>query len=538
MFRRPSAHCAVVLIAIFGGAAEVVAGPKSFDLDLDLAGVAHALLPWVDEARCLTEDSAREAAASGGGIRFAATHQVDRDLAEEGTWIDLGPEGRLCRWRIESIGARSLNLGFTTFDLPAGASLHVYAPDRAWVGGPFTAEDAREGEFWSPIFPGDALIVELFVPAEPEPRVVLGSVQHDYRGFGRSARQGNCNNDVVCPEADPWREEVRSVGLYTRNGAWRCTGQLVNSYDPARPPYFLTADHCGISIANDQTVVVYWNFESPSCGDLCCGDLSEHTSGSVLLAHYAFSDFSLLRLSSGPDSAFDVVYSGWDARETAQPARTISIHHPNTDEKAISFDLDPPTVTSHLSSFPPGNGSHWRIERWDDGTTEPGSSGGGLWDENHRLIGQLHGGYASCDDDLSDWFGRLSRSWDGGGAASSRLRDWLDPDGTGGLVLDHHDPDESTSIPGATARLRVELGVRPHPAKGAVHLHFSLEREAVVSWEIFDVTGRRLLRANDERLAAGSYERLWSAPPAPGVYLARLILDGETGGSRSLLVVE
>ncbi len=113
----------------------------------------------------------------------------------------------------------------------------------------------------------------------------------------------------------------------------------------------------------------------------------------------------------------------------------MAIHHPNTDEKAISFQYDPLTVTTYRQSGVPGDGSHWRVDDWEDGTTEPGSSGSGLWDPNHRLVGQLHGGYASCSSITSDWYGRLSVSWDGSSSAN-RLRDWLDPSGSGQRVAD------------------------------------------------------------------------------------------------------
>ncbi|MCA9297224.1 MAG: hypothetical protein KC983_11920, partial [Phycisphaerales bacterium] len=69
------------------------------------------------------------------------------------------------------------------------------------------------------------------------------------------------------------------------------------------------------------------------------------------------------------------------------------------------------------------------------GTTEPGSSGSPLYNQDHQIIGQLHGGFAACGNDDSDWYGKFSVSWTGGGSSSTRLRDWLDPDSTGTLVL-------------------------------------------------------------------------------------------------------
>lgn len=76
---------------------------------------------------------------------------------------------------------------------------------------------------------------------------------------------------------------------------------------------------------------------------------------------------------------------------------------------------------------------------WDIGTTEPGSSGSPLFNQDNRVIGQLHGGDAACDNDESDWYGAFYASWTGGDKSSSRLLDWLDPGNTGQLFIDGRD---------------------------------------------------------------------------------------------------
>jgi hypothetical protein len=108
----------------------------------------------------------------------------------------------------------------------------------------------------------------------------------------------------------------------------------------------------------------------------------------------------------------------------------VAIHHPSTDEKRISFEYDPTTTTSYLGDNSPGDGTHVRVEDWDLGTTEPGSSGSPLFDQNHRVIGQLHGGYAACGNDLEDWYGKFNISWNNG------LGQHLDPINSGATVVD------------------------------------------------------------------------------------------------------
>jgi len=455
-----------------GAAARHGAPPRSFSVDpaggpapLGLAperSVDLVVLPEVDPDAFLREDEAMAAAGEPVPLRFAAPVPVRLSSSADGTWERLPDGGSLWRLRVVSPGALSLHFGLGTFRLPPGGTFHVYPagaeraagglPEQAVYEGPYEAADASpEGELWTPVVPGDDVVLELYVPAgaSTPAEVEIVRVGHDYRGFARFLREaggksGDCNIDVICSDGDNWRKEIRSVAVYQLGGpggSFVCTGTLLNSLDPARPPLFLTANHCDIDLNNDQTMVVYWKYEAPGCGVTGDnGDLSLNQIGAQLLANWASSDFALVRLSQTPAANFEPYYSGWDAREASRPASGVAIHHPNCDEKAISFNDNALRVTGYMQTPEPGDGTHWRIDQWERGTTEPGSSGSGLWDPDHRLVGQLHGGYASCSSITSDWYGRLSRSWSGGGAPASRLSDWLDPTGTGTLLVDGYDP--------------------------------------------------------------------------------------------------
>ncbi len=77
-----------------------------------------------------------------------------------------------------------------------------------------------------------------------------------------------------------------------------------------------------------------------------------------------------------------------------------------------------------------------------------------LFNASKRIVGQLHGGDALCDNNLSDWYGRLAHSWTGGGSPSTRLSDWLDPAGTGVTSLTGAQPGGSTAgAPAAPSNL-------------------------------------------------------------------------------------
>ncbi|MBM4117099.1 hypothetical protein FJ251_05040 [bacterium] len=393
--------------------------------------------PVVDAALARLEDEDRE--AEGLPPRFAIPFPVELSPASAGTWETIPGGNQVWRLRVASPGALSLNLGFTRFALPEAAQLIVYAADFSDGTRAFTAADnAAHGELWTPVVMGDALVIELTVPVKAADRVelMLGSVNVGYRGFGELLgrdRSGACNVDVVCPEGDDWRSEIPAIGVISTGGSTFCTGFMVNNTAQDARPYFMTANHCGINTGNAASLVVYWNFESPTCGQHGGGSLAQNQTGSFFRASYSASDFTLVELDELPNPAWGVTYAGWD-KSSADPASAVAIHHPSTDEKSISFEYDPTSTTSYLGTAIPGDGTHIRITDWDLGTTEPGSSGSPLFSPNHHVVGQLHGGYASCSSQTSDWYGRFSVSWTHG------LSSYLDPLNTGAVTLDTYDP--------------------------------------------------------------------------------------------------
>jgi len=352
------------------------------------SGVDHDLLKAEDHSKAAEPGVA-------GPARFAAGIDASITPDAAGRWDVLSEGWELWRVEIDSPGALSLNLRLETFDLPSGSSLWLHDPDGAQVRGPYGPTDRdSEGGLSTPVVLGDRLIVELVTPPGRRNDVALriSRINHGYRFFGEKpskGSQGSCNIDVV-------RDD------------------------------------------NDNTVVVYWNYESPTCGDLSGGSLSQSQVGSTFLATWDWdsgSDFTLVELDDMPDPAFNVYYAGWDAGGDT-PQAAVAIHHPKGGEKSISFENDP------LGSI---WGSHWVVNDWDLGTTEPGSSGACLFDAANGLcVGTLSGGYAACDNDLQDWFGKVAVSWTGGGDTSSRLSDHLDPLGLGVTTLQGRDPGGST----------------------------------------------------------------------------------------------
>ena len=445
--------CALALISLFAGspALAAYASPSHTLGGSPTYRVPELLLPAVDTQALLDQDEILDPQALPA--RFAAPIPTDISPDTHGRWETLPNGDRLWRLHLVSPDALSLNLFFRHYELPDGAELHLYNPETGFAQGPYGAADNNShGELWTPVVLGDRLMVELLVPAKAafEPELLIARAHHGYRYFGTletpagpSPDQGSCNIDVICPEGDDWRTEIRSEAVYQLSGYWTCSGQMLNMVSREFKPYFLTANHCGISSGNAQSLVVYWNYESPSCGRLSGGSLNQNQRGASLRASRSFSDFCLVELDETPDAEWNVSYSGWDASDAVAQS-CVAIHHPGTDEKAISFNTDRLISDAYLGN---GNdGSHWQVNNWERGTTEPGSSGSGIWSPDHHLVGQLHGGYASCSSITADWYGKFSESWDRGTSASSRLKDWLDPDDTGIEVVDTSDPTPPAPI--------------------------------------------------------------------------------------------
>lgn len=371
----------------------------------------------------------------GRSPAFAVKREVEITPFTFGQWKSLNREEDGWKLEIRSPNALSVNLGFTEFYLPKNAKLYLSGVINTKRLGPFTVGDNEfHQEFWTPAIEGESILIELIVPKSQKKDVALKitSVNHDFSGF-YSILSGACNIDVACEAGIPYQDISRSVAIYGIQGTNFCTGFLINNTAQDCRPFFMTANHCGITSQSAPSVVVYWNYQNSYCrtgleenqgkGD---GKLIEFNSGAILRANYAPSDFTLLELDDpAPVNSF---FAGWDI--SSQPAKntTICIHHPSTSEKRISLNYDGTQIINYQfgDQLDP-NGQHLMVENWELGTTESGSSGAPLFNENKRVVGQLHGGLASCSENLYDAFGWIYKSWTGGGSPQNRLKDWLDP---------------------------------------------------------------------------------------------------------------
>jgi len=421
----------------------------------DSASPERWVAPAVDVASLEADDAAREASGRPVPYRFATGIDVALTPHNAGAWTAEPNGTEVWRLEIASPGALNLSLGLARFDLPTGGLLRILDGDGESVLGPYTPADRNAaGGLWTPVVAGDALVVEARVPAGSRPRtnLLIAAVNHGYRPLDPKVglKQEACNVDAVCPEGDPFRNEIRAVAQIIVGGQYTCTATLLNNTAMDETPFVITAQHCFDDFPDPAqtatTVVLYWNFESPTCGRLGGGSRGQNQSGSSLVALSPWdtgSDLVLLELDEPPPSSFNVFYAGWDARDRV-PGGVVAIHHPVGDEKALAIDSDPGVLTNLFSDIENPNGTFLKTLQYESGLTEGGSSGACIFDvSTGRCVGTLTGGDTMvCPQRIgSDWYARTFKQWTGEGTPDSRLSDWLDPLGTGALVLDGMDPN-------------------------------------------------------------------------------------------------
>lgn len=384
--------------------------------------------------------------------RFGFNNNTNINISNSGTWINLPNGDRIWQLVVVCKNALTINLTFSQTVIPKGNELYVYNPSKDFILGKFTASHLYNGELGTELVPGEMTIVEYFVPKGSSiGNINICTVTHGYRtpnefllrAFGDS---GACNVNVNCPEGAAWTQQRNSVVMLVSGSNGFCTGALINNTLNDGKPYVLTANHC---YSNPATWIFRFQWESTSCINPSTSPTFQSLSGAVLRAQGTPSDFCLVEITGGlvngtVPAAYTPYFSGWDNTETISPS-AVCIHHPSGDIKKIAIENNVLISTTFGGS--PSN-SHWGVLSWDLGVTEPGSSGSPLFNQNRRIIGQLHGGASACGASvLSDEYGKVSVSWNPAGSTTSgQLKYWLDPNNTNASFLDGYDPSNAPTL--------------------------------------------------------------------------------------------
>ncbi len=383
--------------------------------------------------------------------QFAYGFNVSIDVKKSAV-VDSLDIGLLYRLSIKSNGAKSINLIFKKYILPRGARLFIYNKNKQYIIGAFTSNNNKQSEKL-PTLPvlGEEIIIEYFEPYFPDfsGQLVIGKVNHDFMGLNLIINDtirdaGSCHVNINCsPEGDNWQTEKRAVCKIIISGTGLCSGTLLNNTNQDGVPYFLTANHCVNSQSVAEECLFIFNYESSACNGNN-GSAVHSISASTLRATNYQSDFTLLEFSHKPLSSWNPYYAGWD-RNNLQEAGGVCIHHPKGDVKKISTYSMIPITSYCISGYSQNN--FYLIDKWiatpnGHGVTEGGGSGSPLFNNAHRVIGQLYGGCSNhndnCNNPLNDYsnYGKLCISWDLGGNSNNQLKNWLDPISSNETFLD------------------------------------------------------------------------------------------------------
>jgi len=387
---------------------------------LDLAPGDEVALPPVDMARVRAEDDRRAREPGAKAHRIGVFRKLPEPLAIDaagpcrGTWQVLPDGGHLWAATIFSPDSVGQRIHFQAIDLPDGAQVVVFnAGDPAEAYGPYTDSLGPDGDLWSATCFAERVTVECHVPpGVPRDAVtlVIDRIVHVYADFGallEPKAAGSCNLDVTCyPDWSTTASAIAGIGTIGIDGMIWCTGTLfADSIPTTDVPYFVTANHCIDSQNAASAAEIYWLYQTAECDAANPPNLTSvprSASGADFLAGASDAngtDFTLLQLRDTPPDG--IAFAGWSSDLAAVGADMVCIHHPSGDYKRISF--------GHIAS----TDEYLHEVLWDEGTTEPGSSGSPLLLPDSQLfVGQLYGGYASCSTpNEPDYYGRFDLSY-------------------------------------------------------------------------------------------------------------------------------
>ena len=449
----------VLVTSVLVAQSETKPQPFSFDKKGISQSIDVNIMPYTDNETLIKEDAERQDKSLP--FRVGIGHSVAKTLNNSGR-KDILDDGSIL-WRAEFVSENAIMtyLVFDRFNIPEEAQLFIYSPDRTQVFGPYTNDDVQKvGKLVTDDIIGEEVIVEYYEPANASFKgdFQIAAVMHVYRDFLHTRTDtkgqhgdadGNCHIDVVCPEAQPWQEPIKSVvcigisAYVPSEGGWvgyLCSGALVNNVRMDKTGYVLSAEHC--IAAEDQTHKFYFKYQTDECGGTTGftgyvangGDIIARSNASDITSK---SDFLLLKLTRDL-STFqwrdNVVFAGWDRSGAASVG--AGIHHPGGDWKKISF---PQNVVS-INSGSMAN-KYFKVS-WqtnpNKGVTEQGSSGSPLFNADQLIIGTLTSGSSSCNYVYgTDNYGKMSYHWNNNNASNpaNRLQPWLDPDNTGAVTL-------------------------------------------------------------------------------------------------------
>ncbi len=395
-----------------------------------------------------------QAAGKGRPIKIG----FGRELGEQGR-VELGSlvwaeveGGLVSRLKVTSPGAAAVRLSIRLDGAaPEGLALRFKGSAREQVFGPVSGSDASlRGGYWSDVLEGESGLIEIFLPAQA--KAAAGTLRIDQlshllvagadlpesrlKTVSQIGRSDSCNSDIACvsnPSAALLNASKAVAHLVFTSGSstYVCTGTMLNSVysngTPTGNPYLYTAYHCIGNQSEASSLNTYWFFEASTCGSLAVPSGYQIVGGGATLLHAVYNtDVSFMRLNGSPPSG--AYFAGWNANQVASGTAGMTLHHPAGDLKKITQGM-----TQGYGQYGSGRTADFITIRYNQGSTQGGSSGAGLFTYNasgyYQLQGGLLGGDALCSNMSGlDYFSPMHQEF-------SSLAQWLTPSsGSGGTT--------------------------------------------------------------------------------------------------------
>ena len=206
-----------------------------------------------------------------------------------GGWLERATSGRWT-WTASfaSDGAQALRLHIRNALLPAGSRVFLYGPDGESFGPYVFDAGTRPEGFWThTVFASQALLRVELGDADAAglamARLAVDAIVHLEHPWVASVRAGRpagaltpqsdtCFVDVSCvdpsefPNVDQASHAVGQLNFVDTDGAFICSGGLLNTTTSSMVPYLLTANHCFSTQSAATSLEIFWDYKTPSCG--------------------------------------------------------------------------------------------------------------------------------------------------------------------------------------------------------------------------------------------------------------------------------
>lgn len=540
-------------------------------------------IPTPDFNKAIEEDN--NPLNSSGNFRISLNTDADISL-NDGTFTYLDNGNIIWNLSLSVQNAKGLVLLYDHFYFPKGVKFFITNNSGKQILGAFAESNNNEYKnFVTGIIQGSVANLELNIDKNVNLNDIvfhINKVQAVYRGidqlekdFGEQGmgsveakptigESASCEIDANCPEGAGYEKAKNAtVRIYIPGpgGGGLCSGTLLNntgnSATGSCKPLLLTASHCDPSNSRNDADYANWiflfNYEYQNCDHSGPTPSEAHTMlGANFRAranspslpsppnadHAYVADFILVELKNSIPSQYDAYLAGWNRMSgiAFDPYYDffIGFHHPKGDVKKVSVCHDAVNgdVTFNQNQVP---ATHWSVN-YNQGGIEEGSSGSGLFDKDGLLVGDLSGSPngtpTTCGDMTSiAYYSKLGYAWENEfdqttfpefAGSQSRVKDWLDPIGTGQSTIPtaKYNCSDISGLNEVETELDNAISIYPIPSNtGKINAKINLIKPTQLNIVFYNISGAVVKKFDLGKVSSSNFEFDISDLPAATYYV-------------------